>query len=515
MQLKTLGCFFLCLAALAGQGQTEGSTNRQEKISLQECIRLALLHNRQLQVQRYNPDIARLTLGASYAAYDPMFTSGYRHTHEVASGTIDPVTLERVLPYNAQSQLADVGISGALPFGLSYDLSTTYDNTYGSRAGGPFDNYSASAGAKVTQHLLKDFWTDQTRTSIQVNKHNLKITELGVDYLVMDIITQVEKAYYELIYARDYVKVQEKLLEVRQRFYDETRQKILIGKLAALDEKLAQSQVAKVQADLIGAHNRVALAENQLKGLLGDDFVSSVDRRMAPADALVVVPETFDLGASWRQGLAQRRDLAQLRQDVQKADLDVKYRYNQLWPALDMVAGYGLRGSDQIATGQADNGGLVIHDPSAAGAYGDIRSRNNPNDLLGVIFSVPLSRKGDRENYRASKTRKAQAEVVVKQREEVVLREIDDAVKTARTSLQRITATRQATEYAQAALEAEEKKLAAGVSTAYVVLQLQGELAAAAVDELRAKADYNIAVAQLHFVEGSVLERNQIQIELK
>jgi len=69
--------------------------------------------------------------------------------------------------------------------------------------------------------------------------------------------------------------------------------------------------------------------------------------------------------------------------------------------------------------------------------------------------------------------------VLVKQREELVLREIDDAIKTARTSLQRVTATREATEYARAALEAEEKKLAGGTSTSFVVLQLQTDLATA------------------------------------
>jgi outer membrane protein TolC len=134
---------------------------------------------------------------------------------------------------------------------------------------------------------------------------------------------------------------------------------------------------------------------------------------------------------------------------------------------------------------------------------------------VGAIFSVPLTRQAERANYRASKARKGQVGVLVKQREELVLREIDDAIKTARTSLQRVTATREATEYARAALEAEEKKLAGGTSTSFVVLQLQTDLATAAVNELRAKADYNVAVSQLHFVEASLLERHKIQLEIK
>ena len=152
---------------------------------------------------------------------------------------------------------------------------------------------------------------------------------------------------------------------------------------------------------------------------------------------------------------------------------------------------------------------------SAAGAFGEVRGLQNPNDLLGVIFSMPLTRRAERDNYRASRIRKDQAAVLVKQRQELVLREIDDAIKTARTSLQRVAATREAVDYARAALEAEEKKLAAGTSTSFVVLQLQSDLAQRAVEELRAKADYNIAVAQLRFVEASVLDHHKVKVEIK
>jgi outer membrane protein len=513
--MRLIPLCFLFVAALTAGAQTATPTNNLRPISLEECVRLALVHNRELQIQRYNPELARLTLSGSYGVYDPVLVSGYRHTHDTDSGGYTLDTLQSLSVYDAQSHVANAGLSGSLPSGMTYDLSSSYVNTWGDRSGAPLETFNSAVAGKLTQHLLKNFWTDQARTTIQVNKRDLRITELGVDYRVMDIISQVEKAYYELIYTYDYVKVQDKLLEVRQRFYDETRQKIELGKLAPLEARLAQSQLANVQADLISARNRVALAENQLKALLGDDFVGSVNRRLAPSDGLVILPETFDVGASWQRGLAQRPDLAQLKLDVEKTDLDVKYRFNQLFPSLDLVAGYGLKGNDQLVLGSSDSGAEVLHDPTSAGAFGQIRSRLTPNDFLGVVFSVPLSRTGDRANYKASKVRKAQAEVLVKQREEVILREIDDALETARTSLQRITATREATAYARAALEAEEKKLAAGTSTSYVVLQLQGDLATAAVNELRAKADYSIALAQLHFVEGSVLERNKIQIEIK
>ncbi|MCX6905968.1 MAG: TolC family protein [Verrucomicrobia bacterium] len=505
MRLKTLCGLSLCVSALAAYGQTNATTPKTVSLSMKECVQLALLHNRDLQIQRFNPAIARLTLNGSYSYYEPTFSGNVQHSHRVSGAGYNSslgltLTGTDVQSYDTTMDLSgSMDLSGKLPMGMSYDLNTSYDNTWGFAQGGPVRSYSPSMGASLTQHLLRDFWTDQGRTTIEVSKRDLKKTELGVDYTVMDVLTKVQTAYYELIYARDNVKVEEKLLEVRERFYRETKRKVEVGTLPPLEEKLAQSQVAKVKADLILARNTVALDENTLKSLLGDDFVSSVGTTLAPSDSLVVVPETFELAESWRRGLAQRPDLTQLKLDVERADLDLKYRHNQLFPSLDLKAGIGMRGND----------------PSSAGAFGQMRSLSNPNDLLEVIFSVPLTRTAERANYRASKLKRAQANVLVKQLEEAILKSIDDAVKNVRTKLESITATREATVYAQAALEAEEKKLVAGKSTAYVVLQLQSDLATAAAAEIRAKADYNIALAQLYFVEGSALERNKIAIEIK
>jgi outer membrane protein len=514
MQPKTFCVVSLFAAALTVAGQTATTTNTVRPVSLQECIQRALAGNRDLQIQRFNPDIARMTLKGSYGYYDPVLAADVRHTAVTDSGGYSPKSLKRDAVYDAENYLANAGITGELPIGMHYEIAGNYANTWGVANSNPVESFSAGAAISVQQNLLKNFWTDSARTTIEVNKRQLKITELGVDYLAMDIINRATRAYYDLIYAHEFVKVEEKLLQVQKRFYEENKRKVEVGTLAPLEEKLALSQVARVQADLITSRNTVALAENNLKTLLGDDFLSSVGTTLTPADALVVVPERFDVHSSWQYGVSHRADLSQLRLDIEKAELDLKYRYNQLFPSLAVVAGYGLKGNDQYSVSSSFLAPSQL-DPSAAGAFGQIRSRSDPNDLLGVIFSVPLSRTTERANYKASKVRKEQAQVLVKQREELVLREIDDAIKSAITYLEKVSATREAVEYAKAALDAEEKKLAAGKSTAYVVLQLQSDLATAAVAEIRAKADYNIAVSQLNFVEGRTLERNRIQVEIK
>jgi outer membrane protein TolC len=78
-----------------------------------------------------------------------------------------------------------------------------------------------------------------------------------------------------------------------------------------------------------------------------------------------------------------------------------------------------------------------------------------------------------------------------------------------------VDATKQARISAEAALNAEQGKYAAGKSTTFTVLQLQNNLTAARSQEIRALANYNESLANLAQQEGSTLERHQLDVKVK
>jgi outer membrane protein TolC len=145
----------------------------------------------------------------------------------------------------------------------------------------------------------------------------------------------------------------------------------------------------------------------------------------------------------------------------------------------------------------------------------DFRQGDNPFHSYGAVLTIPLSNRAARNNYRAGKAEKEQAILRYKNQEEEILREINDAIVAARTSLQRVSATAAAREYAEQALQAEQILMESGKSTSYQVLQLQRDLTARRSDEIRALADYNRALSEVARAEGTILERNNVQITLK
>jgi len=103
----------------------------------------------------------------------------------------------------------------------------------------------------------------------------------------------------------------------------------------------------------------------------------------------------------------------------------------------------------------------------------------------------------------------------LKQLEQNVMVEIDNAVKAAQSAWESVDATQKAHTYAEAALNAEQGKYAAGKSTTFTVLQLQNNLTSARSQEIRALANYNEALANLAAAEGSTLQRRNLDLEAK
>jgi outer membrane protein len=502
----------LCLgvAAAGGTAVAAVTTNNVQPMTLNDCIATALLNNRALQIERLNPEIMRGTLSSSYGWYDPIFLGDVRKETDVDTGGFDPANFSADAIYEADSTIANGSITGFLPSGMSYNLYGTYANAVGTRNSLDFDSYRMFIGALVRQPLLKNLWIDQGRLAIKINKENLRFSELGVRYVAMDVINLVQQAYYELAYAYEAHRIQNELVNQRRKTYEGMRRQFEEGMAAQPDVQLAQAQLATAMATLNLTLTSRALAENMLRTAMGDSFTNQLTTRWMPADHIFLMPTEFELGPSWTRGIKNRPDLAQLRVNVEKADITVGFWRNQLFPALDLIGGYGRRGSST-----AQDVPPFTAEASMSDAFSQIRRGEAPRDMVGIALTFPLSAQAERGSFKASKHLRAQAEIFVKQQEELVMREISDALHTAQTSYDRAIAAREAAGFARQAFEAEERRLAGGTSTMFFVLQLQNDLVTAQVAEARARADYNKALAQWHFAEGTSLMRRNVILDIE
>jgi outer membrane protein TolC len=494
-----LGLFFAPSLFLFAQ-----STPRT--ITLAECLSLALTNNLDLQIERYNPLLARYALSAARGDYDPELRLRGDHSDSESGSRLLGGGFS-VPGATSEEDSFSGGLGGLTPWGMTYDLSARASETTGESffldtnnviVSRPFSDSQSSVQISAVQPLMKNFWVDATRVNIRTAKIGVQHSDLGLRFAIMNTVTDVELAYYNLSLARESVKVQEKAVELADRLVAENKRRVEVGAMAPLDEKQAESQAASSRADLLQAQRLLAAAENELKRRLTADFTSLANQELVPAETLKADLQVFDLQNSWGRGMDGRPDLLQARLDVEAQGIRLKYDRNQLWPQLDVVGTYGYNGSGD----EFDN------------SLEEVRERERPFWSVGGVFSIPLGNRRARNNYRSGKATFEQLVLSVKRLEQTILVQIDDAIKLAKASFERIKATRESRGYAEAALEAEQKKLESGKSTSFEVLRLQRDLTAAREEEIRALTEYNRNLAQLSLAEASTLQRLGLDLEI-
>ena len=205
------------------------------------------------------------------------------------------------------------------------------------------------------------------------------------------------------------------------------------------------------------------------------------------------------MSESWNRALKLRPDYNQLKEELERQNLILKFDYNQLFPSLDLIGSYGRNGLSDTLGGAAEQ----------------VRDGDFPRWSGGAILTVPLSRTRERYIYKRDKAAQQQALLRLKKLEQDIIVQVDDTAARAQSDYQRIQATREAREFAEAALQAEQTKLENGKSTSFVVLQLQSNLTRARGAEIQALADYQKSLAEFSFREGTTLERNKVIISDK
>ena len=172
-----------------------------------------------------------------------------------------------------------------------------------------------------------------------------------------------------------------------------------------------------------------------------------------PKDRLLAIPQQLSLQDSWRRALAQGGNpvrLQQLRLTLQENDARIRLpEKTNSFPELDVTGSYGYAGE-----------GREFSD-----AFGQIQNRTAPAWSVGAQMSIPLTQTAARNNLKAAKATRDQQALTLKMQEQNTMINIENDIANIRSDFDSVQSTRAATLYAEAALDAEQKKYDNGKST--------------------------------------------------
>lgn len=480
------------LAVLPASFAAEDASGRT--MSLKECVIIALQQAYDLQISAEDVKIAESQARAATGAYDPQLTASVTFSDVTAPGGFDTRTGNFV---DSQSQTiqGSVGVSGLLPSGATYTVGASASDTDGTSGGFPFSNASGQGPfVQIRQPLLENFSIDDARLNIQLSRQSLQISGFNLHQAMLNTISRIEDAYYDLAASKESVRVQEAAFQLAQELAKDNEKRVALGASAPIEEADARAQAATSKAAVLTSQRLVRASENALKGAMVQDYAKWRQVRILPGSALSQASSKLDFNDSWTLAQQARPDLLAFQVQLDQQHLIIKRRGNELLPQLDLTATAGLAGSSNELNQ----------------VYKQIRRRDAPYYSLGLSLALPLKNRREKENLKIAEAQANQTRLRFRQLRQTIMIQVDDAVSQTETNFQRLAATQEAREFAEKALTNERAKLARGASTNFVVLQLQRNLTAARSEELRSLTDYNKALARLRFVEGSSLGTYQI-----
>jgi len=465
--------------------------SRAKSLTLDECIRLALVNNPDIRLAQFETDIAAERVVEQESIFDlgTGAAAGYSRTRA-------PATFGDIRLGNSDTLTISPFASGLLKTGTGYQI--TFDNSVVNTERSLFqdgDTYSAGLEVSASQPLFRGRGQDVVFSGITVAQHNLDIAGHTLRLTVTELIAAIENAYWNVVQTMGSLSVAQRSLELARNQLQRAQSLVNAGVMAPVDLLAAEAGVAALRESILSAQKAL---EDQLDALLRLIAVPSDpagwSQWILPVERPEMIEITVDEPAAIAAALAQRPELAALKVRLQTAELSLHLARNAALPALNLTGAAGINGSGD------DYGG----------ALDDLTSGERYSGSIGLSFGLPL-----RNSEALSKVR--QAELLVDElktelasSEASVIQEVREAIRAIRTNAERIEAARVSVHWAERKLQAEERKFELGRSTNLDVLDMQEDLAIAENNAISAMIDYRKAIARYYRAVGASIEAHNL-----
>jgi len=498
------------IQAAAGQAASQPQ-ERTRPLSIDEAVKLALEQNLGIQIQRIDPQISDVGISQARSFWAPQLTSNFSRQSQTQASTSAFSGGARSIDNG--NFATGVGVNQNLPTGGFYNVNWNNSRVTSTSF---FNNFSpqlaSNVNAQFSQPLLKNFGIDTIRQQLQVSKKLRDLSDIQLGQIITQTSRGVRNAYWDLSYAIDNLKAQQESLKLAEQSLSDNRKRVEIGTLAPIDIVQAQAEVASNEERVILAEAAIKRAQDNLRTLILDpatpDFWNTA---FQPTDAAPFTEAGIDMDAAIRTALDKRSDLRSAKNSIERSDVDIRYLRNQILPDVSAQASYITRGVGGTQLTPVDlqlaaSTGIVpardiISSRGFGTVLGDVFQSTYPDWTVGINITYPLGTNTAQTNLARAKLQYQQSQTQLKNLEMQVTAQVRESARQVQTNQKRVLSAKASRELQERKLEAEEKKLAAGMSQSFFVFQAQRDLSFARTAEIQAIADYNKSVVDFETVQ--------------
>ena len=486
------------------EGGTVAQTPATLRVTVDDAVKMALDHNVDLAADRLDPQISDTRVAAAAGVFRPTINSSVTSNNQLQP----PSSFLTPIPTQTDVVSSNAGLGQKLPwFGTSYNIAWTTTHTNSNSILSSYNPLLQSGlSVQVSQPLIRDLFIDASRQQLAISRTNRDIAGTRLRESLVHTTANVKAAYWALVSARANVDARRSTLDLAQELVRVNKAKVDVGSSPPLDMVSAQAEVAADQEQLIIAETSVKQAEDRLRLLIFDTANrESWNVNIEAIDSPPIATVTIDLDAAVTRALADRADLLRARKDIENAQTGVTFTNNQRMPDVRLNGNYqasGLGGTQVLRTGGFP--GTVVG-PGTVTPFGDIIGQlfahDYPTWAVGVSVSYPIGGSAEQANSARTQLERSQSEQRLKGAEARAISQVRDAAWKIEMNAKRIETTRSARALAEQRLDAERKRFEVGMSTSFLTIQAQRDLAQARTTELSAVLAYDLSLVDFEALQ--------------
>ena len=494
--------------------------NRLE-LSIRNYIDLVLANNTDIQIERLSIELPRNNIMRQYSIFDPTILASFQATrretpaNDALAGAATVSSLNQPLQVRAQS---------LLPTGTTWNFGFNGSKTSNNSA---FQLYNPAINTDLafgfTQPLLRNRGGLVTKLPITVAQSRLRQTGYNIEDRILRIVAQAENAYWDVLLAREQLKVQEANLALNEEFLKRARRELELGAISELDIYQPEAQYKNAELQVTQARYRLQAVEDALRRQMGADLDPRV--RTLPVvlteDVTPPVQTALDREELVEKALRQRPDLRSARQALDIDDLTIRSARNGLLPDLRLTGNYGSFGRGgpfyqrgNIFAGDGTGSQIISVIPGGLGnALDQLFGFGFPTYSMGLTLNFPLRDRRASADYADAVVNKRLDTLRVRNAEQTTRLEVLNSITQVEQSRASVELARVALDLAQKRLDAERKKFDLGTTTLFFVLEAQTQLNQRQTDLVNQTVNYRRNLTGLGRTTGDLLQERGISVQ--
>ena len=307
-----------------------GIVSAQQKLTLEQCIEIALENNRNIKQQELS-----------------------KQSREVAYSQARADLLPNLNASAGQNFV----------FGRSIGLDNTYQNTNSSQT-------SFSLGSDITL-----FDGLRMKHNIDARRADVNASQADLDKIREDIVMSVSTAFLQVLLDKELLQISEDQIELTNANIAQRSELIKNGKMAEGEIYELEAQKAKEELNRVQAQNNLKLALLDLAQIMEMENVSDLDVTAPPAEKLISESILLSSDVVYQNALINRPEISGANFRLESAQKEVLMSKAQLYPTLSFGANVG--------TG-------YYHMSNRTNDSFSSQMRNNMSNSFGFSLRIPI-----------------------------------------------------------------------------------------------------------------------------